>query len=158
MKYGSLVFGKDNFEMIQFYYEINETYEDYAHKNTLDVLTENMSNALVVNAEDVPEDVVQIYSTITISSTSGWRDIFKLVPPSEKNIRKNKISVVGTLGASIVGLSEGDSIKFGLPGDLIYLTIKKVHTSRKLVKLDISKEKYEEILPNENKNLLTLNI
>jgi regulator of nucleoside diphosphate kinase len=158
VKYGSLVFEKDNFVMIRYYHETNEICEDYAHKNTLDVLMENMSNALILNNEDMPEDIVQIYSTIAVTATSGWCETFGLVPPFEENVRKGKISVISTLGASLIGLSEGDSLKYGLPGDLISLRIEEVRQSRKRVRWHISEEKYKELLSNKYKNSLTLNI
>ena len=134
MQYGSLVFSKENFVMIKYYQEMNEMYADYAHKNTLDILSENMSNALIVDTNDLPEDIVQLYSTITITSTSGWSETFQLVPPYEENIQKDKISVISSLGASVIGLSRGDTLKYGLPGDMISLKITKMVQPRTLVK------------------------
>ena len=72
MKYGSLIFKKENFVMIKYYQEMNGMLENYVHKNTLDILTDNMSEALIVDRDDIPTDIVQIYSTVTLSSTCGW--------------------------------------------------------------------------------------
>lgn len=158
MKYGSLIFGKENFVMVKYYQETNEMCEHYAHQNTLDILTENMSNAMVVDSEDVPVDIVQIYSDISVKSKSGWEETFRLVPPYEENIKSNKISVISILGASIIGLSEGDSFKYGLPGNIMSLKITKVVQSKKRVKLNIPQEAFEKMLSNRGENLLTLNI
>lgn len=158
MKYGSLVFGKENFVMVKYYAETNEMYEDYAHQDTLEILKENMSNALIVDMEDVPTDVVQIYSDITVSSKSGWQETFELVPPYEENIKKNKISVISTLGASIIGLSVGDTLQFGLPGNLLSLRIEQVLQSKTPVKLNISKEIFDKMLPKDYMNEFPLNI
>ncbi|WP_424367315.1 GreA/GreB family elongation factor [Maribacter sp.] len=140
MQYGSLVFGKENFVMIKYFQEMNEMYADYAHKNTLDLLTENMSNALIVDTAKLPKDIVQIYSTITVSSKSGWLETFRLVPPYEERIKNGKISVISTLGASVIGLSEGDTLNYGLPGHMMLLRIEKVAQDRKRVKLRIPEE------------------
>lgn len=158
MKYGSLVFGKENFVMVKYYQESNEIIEDYAHQNSLVTLTENMSNAMVFDNEDIPTDIVQIYSEVSMSSKSGWVEKFCLVPPYEENIKKNKISVISTLGASIIGLSEGDRLQYGLPGNIMSLKIEKVVQSKKDIELNISQEAFDKILSNRKENLLTLNI
>lgn len=141
MQYGSLVFGKENFVMIKYFQEMNEMYADYAHKNTLDLLTENMSNALIVDTDKLPKDIVQIYSTITVSSKSGWLETFRLVPPYEERIKNGKISVISTLGASAIGLSEGDTLNYGLPGHMMLLRIEKVAQGRKRVNLSIPEKR-----------------
>lgn len=158
MKYGSLVFGKENFVMVKYYQETNEICEDYAHQNTLAILTENMSNAMVFDSDDIPSDIVQIYTEVSVSSKSGWIETFCLVPPYEENIKKNKISVISTLGASIIGLSEGDTLQYGLPGNIMSLKIEKVVQSKKAIELNISEEAFDKILSNREENLITLNI
>lgn len=158
MKYGSLVFGKENFVLVKYYKETNEMYEDYAHQDTLEILKENMSNALIFDTGDVPTDVVQIHSDITVSTKSGWQETFQLVPPHEEDIKKNKISVVSSLGASVIGLSEGDSLRFGLPGNILGLRIEKVLQRKKPVKLNMSEEIFNKVLPKDCKNAIPLNI
>ena len=138
MKYGILIFKKENFVMIKYYQEMNGMLENYVHKNTLDILTDNMSEALIVDRDDIPTDIVQIYSTVTLSSTCGWHETLQLVPPYEENIKNDKISVISTLGASVVGLSEGDTIRYGLTGNVLLLKIEKVVQSRTQIELNIS--------------------
>lgn len=152
MPYRSLVISKENFVMIKFYQEMNKIYEDYAHKDTLDILMENMSKALIVDTDELPKDIVQIYSTITVSSKSGWVETFRLVPPDEERIKNGKISVISTLGASVIGLSEGDTLNYGLPGHMIMLRIEKVVQSRKLVNISIPEEAIKKISPKPLRN------
>ncbi|WP_161598205.1 GreA/GreB family elongation factor [Maribacter flavus] len=158
MKHSNLMFGKDNFVMVKYYLETNETIEDYRHHDTLKLLDYNMLRASVVETEVVPADVVQIYSTIRVRSKSGWAKTFELVPPYEENNKNNRISAISSLGAKIIGLSQGHTIQHGLPGDIVSLTIEKVVQNKKRVKLDIPKETFEEILSNRKKNLLALTI
>jgi len=157
MKYESLVSGKEDFAMIGRYLALNHTLEDYVHKNTLDTLEENMSNALLLDTENLPEDIIHIYSKITVSCESTWSETFQIVPPEEEDIRKDKISVINTLGASVIGLSEGDHIKYGLPGDIMKLKIIKVEQSKKQVEVDIAQDLFEKSIPKHYKNSLTLN-
>tara|TARA_R110002051_G_scaffold121829_3_gene194915 strand:- start:1579 stop:2025 length:447 start_codon:yes stop_codon:yes gene_type:complete len=126
MKYGSLVFETNEFLIIKKYQEMNYTIEDYAHKNVLDVLTQNMTTALCLNEVDIPFDIITMYSTIKVSSAFGIRQTFQVVPPNEVDLKENKISVISSLGASVIGRAQGDRISYGLPGDSVSLVIEKV--------------------------------
>lgn len=158
MKYGSLVLEKKDFVMIKRYQHLNHYIEDYAHKDVLDALKENMSNAFIYDLEDMPDDVIRMYSYVTVSCESGWSETFQLVLPSENDIENDKISVQSTLGASVIGLSEGDIIKYGLPGDIIALKIETVEQSKKYFKVDIPEEVFKNVLPKQYKSSIPLNI
>ncbi len=158
MKYGSLVLEKKDFVMLRRYQHLNHYIEDYAHKDALDNRAENMSNALIYDLEDMPDDVIRMYSYVSVSCESGWRETFQLVLPYEDDIESDKVSVKSTLGASVIGLSEGDAIKYGLPGDILTLKIGKVKQSEKYFNVDIPEEIFKNVLPKQYKNSLTLNI
>jgi regulator of nucleoside diphosphate kinase len=151
MKYGSLIFEKMDFLMVRKYRESNPTLEDYAHRNLLDILEQNMSEAILYDAYDIPTDIIQLYSFITVKCTSGWNDTFQLVPPHEENIKKNRFSVVSSLGASFIGHSEGDSIRYGLPGNTLSIKIGKVAQTEEKVSLDNSQENLKTCYPNRIK-------
>ncbi len=158
MRYGSLIFNINDFLMIKKYQETDLTYEDYAHKNILDILNENMKEAIIFDMDEIPSGIVQMYSNITARCTSGWEDTFQLVAPCEENLKKNRISIISSLGASVIGLSEEDKVTFGLPGSRMTFEIKKVEQGKEKVKLSISKKDIEQFLPLQTSNLLTLNI
>ena len=158
MKYGSLVFKEETFAMIQYYLEVNEVFEDYAHKNVLDMLSENMLRAIIIDSENMPEDVVQINATVTVRFGTDHIKNLWLVPPKEADLKKDKISVISTLGASIIGLSEGDSVGFGLPGNLLKLNIERVQPNGEKFGNMAPRNNIEIQKQRENKNLLTLNI
>ncbi|WP_324028164.1 GreA/GreB family elongation factor [Maribacter sp. BPC-D8] len=126
MKYGSLVFEENEFLMIKKYQEENVTIEDYAHKNVLEILGQHMTIAMRLNAEDIPFDIITINSFIKVSGASGIRQTFQIVAPNEVDIKQNKISVISSLGASVIGRAVGDKISYGLPGDRVSLVITKV--------------------------------
>ena len=147
MKYGSLVLEKKDFVMIKRYQHLNHYIEDYAHKDALDHLKENMSNALICDLEDMPDDVIRMYSYVTVRCESRWTTTFQLVLPYEDDIENDKMSVQSTLGASVIGLSEGDRIMFGLPADIMSLKIEKVGQSERQFKVDIPMENLKEVLP-----------
>lgn len=127
MKYGSLVFEESEFLMIKKYQENNVSIEDYAHKNVLEMLCQNMPGALCLNTEDIPYDIITLNAVIEVSGASGIRQTFQIVAPNKENIEQNRISVISSLGALVIGRSVGDTISYGLPGDLITLKITKVY-------------------------------
>ncbi|MFD0799171.1 GreA/GreB family elongation factor [Maribacter chungangensis] len=151
MKYGKLILEKNEFKLIKQYLKLNHTYQDYAHKNTLDTLEKLMSEAMIVDEEHVPSDVARLYSSITVTCNSQWQEMFILVAPSEENIRRNKTSVMSTLGASIIGLSQGDVIKYGLPGSSMSLKIEKVEPRKNRNNRSLSKEVLDSTMSEVDK-------
>ncbi|CAG2532382.1 MAG: GreA/GreB family elongation factor [Maribacter dokdonensis] len=126
MKYGSLVLEESEFIAIKNHLENNLSIEDYAHKNALELLAQNMGIAMVLNTADIPFDIVTINSTIKVTGASGVHQTFTIVPPEQSNAKQHKVSVISSLGASVIGRAVGDRISFGLPGEMMSLVIEKV--------------------------------
>ncbi|WP_157449683.1 GreA/GreB family elongation factor [Croceitalea dokdonensis] len=158
MKHGNLVFSAGDFLMIKKYQKDFLVYEDYSHKNSLDLLNEHMLEAMVLEANDMPSHIVQMYAHITVKCTLGWEDTFQLVAPCEENIKENKVSVISSLGASVIGLAEGDKVTIGLPGSRIHLTITNVQQAKSKVIPFIPKEELKKLVLKRKHNLLTLNM
>ncbi len=93
-------------------------YEDYAHKDALEQLGERIDRALVEDEWDMPDDVVRLNSKVTVEFMMGSRQSFQLVASTRNNLKKNMISVVSILGASLVGLAVDDQIQLGFPSDV----------------------------------------
>ncbi len=158
MKYGNLILEKKDFVLIKRYQHVNRYIEDYAHKDALDDLEDNMSKARIYSLDEMPDDVVRIYSYVTVSIGSEWKETFQLVLPYENDIANDKISVQSTLGASVIGLSKGDTIRYGLPGGMMSLRIENVKQSQKQCDVRIADEIFRQVLPKHTKNSVTLNI
>ncbi len=126
MKYGKLILEKKDLVMIKRYQHMNNYIEDYSHQDALEMLEENMAKALVRDAEDMPDDIIRLYSIVTVTSKSGWSETFQLVLPLEDDNRANKFSVQCALGASVIGRSEGDMVRYCTPIGIIPLKITKV--------------------------------
>lgn len=126
MKNYSLIFEKEDFKVILEYRNSNRLIEDYSHLDTLEQLEEDMGKATVLPLEDMPEDIVRLYSWVTVSSASGWRKTFQVMPPDEQDIKQDKISVQSDLGATVIGHAETDIIQFGTPIGVIWLKIEHV--------------------------------
>ncbi|MCM4172348.1 transcription elongation factor GreAB [Arenibacter sp. TNZ] len=126
MKYGSLILEKKDLAMIKQYQNINYHIEDYSHKDALEMLEENMTKAVVMDVEDMAVDIIRLYSIVTVTSKSGWSETFQLVLPLKDDVMANRISVQCALGASVIGRSEGDIVRYSTPIGVIPLKITKV--------------------------------
>jgi regulator of nucleoside diphosphate kinase len=75
-------------------------------------LQSEMDRAEVVSAGAVPADVVQMGSTVEFRSDAGRQRRVTLVFPAEADIAASKISILTPIGAALIGLSAGQSIRF----------------------------------------------
>ncbi len=150
MRYGSLIMEKKDYVMILRNRIMGHSVEDYSHKHMLERLEEQMADAMVYGREDMPEDIIRLYSWVTVTSASGWHKTFQVVLPYEKDINTDRISVQSALGASVIGRSEGEVVQFGTPIGIIPLKIEKVEQSQGYIREFISEEKFEKLLPKRN--------
>ena len=90
-------------------------------------LLDEMDRAKVVKNGNVPADVVRMGSTVTFKSDDGNTRTLKLVYPADESLDEHRISVMTSVGAALVGLSEGQSISWtARDGKHHRLTVTKV--------------------------------
>ncbi|MEC8831117.1 MAG: GreA/GreB family elongation factor [Bacteroidota bacterium] len=132
MKYGSLIMEKKDYLTLKRILNFHRYYEDYAHKDALEQLGERIHQALVEDEMDMPDDVVRLNSKVSVEFAQGTLHTFQLVPSTRGDFPKNMISVVSTIGASLIGLAVGDNIKLGFPSDVQSFRIIGVEHSHQL--------------------------
>ena len=93
--------------------------------NSLRSLQVELTRANVVNAEELPRDVVTMRSRVLIMLDDEEKEI-TLVYPNEANHSTGKISILSPIGTAIIGYREGDVINWLTPGGLKRIMIKKV--------------------------------
>ncbi|HMZ46109.1 MAG TPA: nucleoside diphosphate kinase regulator [Chitinophagaceae bacterium] len=87
------------------------------------LLTE-LSNAKVVESQDIPADVVTMNSIIKISFLSSDKVVqFQLVYPDNANIKENKISIFSPIATALIGYKVGDEIEWVVPSGLTKIKI-----------------------------------
>ncbi|WP_175455985.1 GreA/GreB family elongation factor [Flagellimonas zhangzhouensis] len=111
MKYGSLIVEKKEYLVIKRILNFHKHYEDVAHKNALAQLSNKMEQAIIVGDDEMPKDVVRLYSEVRVSTINDAVQHYQLVMPMEENLKDGSLSVVSTLGAKLIGLASGDEIK-----------------------------------------------
>lgn len=117
---------KSDYVAIKKVLNFHRHYQDYAHKDTLDTLREQLGNTTVYDAESLPEGVVRLRSEVTVASKSGWWNTFQLVLHADEGKKEDQISVKSTLGAALIGRSIGDVVLVGMPNNALSLEIKAV--------------------------------
>lgn len=152
MKYGNLIFEKNEFLMTRKFLKGNPLLEDYAHQYVLETLEKNLDNAIVMDKGQVPSDVIGLYSMITIVDYSGQRRSFRLVAPNEIDTKEDHVSVISGLGASLIGFSKGDRISHGLPGNQRSLLVENVVQGPGRMRLSISDADLRNMVVDPRKN------
>ncbi|RPG28572.1 MAG: GreA/GreB family elongation factor [Muricauda sp. TMED12] len=132
MKYGSLIMEKKDYLTLKRILNFHRYYEDYAHKDALEQLGDRIDKALVEDEWDMPDDVVRLNSKVTVEFMKGSRQSFQLVASTRDDLKKNMVSVVSTLGASLVGLAVDDQIQLGFPLDAQSFKIVDVEQSHEV--------------------------
>ena len=93
--------------------------------NSLRSLQVELTRANVVNAEELPRDVVTMRSRVLIRLDDEEKEI-TLVYPNEANLSTGKISILSPVGTAIIGYRVGDVVNWLTPGGLKRIRIKKV--------------------------------
>jgi regulator of nucleoside diphosphate kinase len=92
-------------------------------------LLDELDRAQIVEAKDLPKDVVRMGSTVTFKSDDGHTRTLKLVYPADESLDEHRISVMTPVGAALIGLGTGQSISWtARDGKDHRLTVTKVTT------------------------------
>lgn len=100
---------------------------DYADREDLVLLAEEIERATEVEPADMPPDVVTLNSTarVTDLETGESRD-YTIVMPGEANYEAGRISVLAPLGTALLGYRVADEIEWEVPRGVRRLRIDAV--------------------------------
>lgn len=83
----------------------------------LDLLRDELADATVVKATEVPPDVVTMNSRIKFLDLDTQDEVeITLVYPHAADAGAGKISILAPVGSAVFGLSVGDEIAWPMPG------------------------------------------
>ena len=92
-----------------------------------EVLLTEMDRATVVEADAMPADVIRMGSTLIYRDDEGTEREVTLVYPDQADIKLGRVSIATPIGAALIGLSQGQSIRWLAPNGKDHrLTILKV--------------------------------
>jgi regulator of nucleoside diphosphate kinase len=94
---------------------------------TLEVLEEELDRAVVVDAEQLPPDVVTLDSRVQLIDLDSAEELlFAVVLPARANADEGRISVLAPLGMAVLGYRSGDVIEWDVPGGRRRLRVTRV--------------------------------
>jgi len=79
-------------------------------------LKEEVKNAKIFEDNELPENVVSLYTETKIESTGdGQKFTFKLVQPKDADIKQQKVSIFAPISIALWGYQTGDLINWEMP-------------------------------------------
>lgn len=83
------------------------------HPHVSRMLLEEIDRADTRDAEDMPDDVVTMRSTVEFQDEkTGERHVVELVYPKDADIGAGRLSILTPVGAGLIGLRTGQSISW----------------------------------------------
>lgn len=105
----------------------SEFTEAIQSKAYLTDLRSELRRAEIVDAADVPGDVVTMNSTVRLRDIdTGELETYTLVFPHEANITCNKLSVLAPIGSAMLGNHVGDILQWRVAGGGRRLRVEEV--------------------------------
>lgn len=90
-------------------------------------LQQELNRACVVQAQEIPGDVITMNSKVVLKNFDTGEDMtYTLVYPSEANLEEDKISVLAPIGTAILGYREQDILDWEVPGGTVRLKVEKI--------------------------------
>lgn len=126
MKYGSLILEKKEYVYLKRILNVSGYTNDFQAQKSLLKLSEEIKSAHIVDEKDMPKDVIRFNSKVSVVSDSGWEKTLQVVSPTDRDLKKDKISVLMPMGAALIGYSNNDTIVWDLPGGTQQLKITNV--------------------------------
>ncbi len=108
-------------------------YRDDTLRTSVKKLVGELESAVILDEADMPEDVIRLNSTLTITSKNGWQRKFKLVMPNDSDVKSDKVSILTPMGTAVIGYAEGDPLVWEFPSGEQRLTIEKVQQEKKFI-------------------------
>lgn len=137
MKYGNLVIEKKEYVVLKRFMNLSGYYKDDTLRKSVKKLVGELETAIICDASEMYEDVIRFNTTVTIVSENGWHKKFKLVMPTDSDIKNDKISILTPMGAAVIGYSEGDAIVWEFPSGVQKLTIEKVEQENEYMNINM---------------------
>ena len=137
MKYGNLVIEKKEYVLLKRLMNLTGYYKDNTLRSSVKKLVGEMETAQILDDGEMPKDVIRFNTMVTIVSEAGWHKKFKLVLPSNSDVKNNHISILTPMGAAVIGYAEGDSLVWEFPSGNQQLHIEKVEQENQSINLDM---------------------
>jgi regulator of nucleoside diphosphate kinase len=110
--------------------ELIDVAAEFGDKRTLQYLhelSEELDQADLVRAEEIPNDIITMNSTFKLQNLdNGEEAVYSLVFPVDADCLRGKISVLAPIGTAVLGYRVGDTVEWDVPAGLKRLSVKEI--------------------------------
>ena len=100
-------------------------------KENFGKLYQELKKAKVVTADDFPDDVVRLDSSVVIRDMKTRRDMtITIVLPQKADIKQKKVSVLAPIGTALIGFRKGQTVSWEVPSGKKDFKIMEVSNSQ----------------------------
>lgn len=125
----SVILLKNDFDILNGYVK-NLQGMQVNEKENFGKLYEELKKAKVVAAEDFPDDVVRLDSSVVIRDMQTRRDMtLTIVLPQKADIKQKKVSVLAPVGTALIGFKKGQIVSWKVPSGKKDFKIMEVNNS-----------------------------
>lgn len=111
---------------------LDQIVRGYQQSNPMDSrhikeLNDEMSRAKIVDAKQIPNDVVTMNSTVQFKDMDTNEEAtYTLVFPQDADVAQKKISILAPIGTALIGYRVNDTIEWKLPAGIRRLKVIKI--------------------------------
>jgi len=121
-----ILMGKGDYNLIMDHLAHTGGQNAYSGKDAIE-LGKELKKAKLVDAEELPADVVRLNSRVTIRDEKEGRLLeLMVVTPDKANIKERKISVLSPIGTALIGFCKGHKLNWKVPSGTKSFTILEV--------------------------------
>jgi regulator of nucleoside diphosphate kinase len=126
MKAKNIVVTEADYGRLQRLIESSRQFRKHDAEHIAD-LEQELERAKVVEAGQVPHDVVTMNSRVRVKDLNSGREVtYEIVFPGNADVAKDRISVLAPIGTGLLGYSAGTTIEWQVPSGLRRLRILEV--------------------------------
>ena len=124
-----LIVTKKDHEIIMSYIKHGLNRSTFSQKEA-EALAAELKKAKLVEKAKLPDDVVCLYSTVTVKEEKADRTMeITLVTPEKADIKQRKISILSPIAAALIGFRKGMEVAWKMPAGLKTFRILDVRNS-----------------------------
>lgn len=96
------------------------------HRDYEKALAAELEKAEILEASDIPSDVITMNSQIKLTDEKGNTREYSLVFPEDADLTQNKLSILSPIGCALIGYRVGDKIMTPTPKGQRELTVTEI--------------------------------
>jgi len=97
------------------------------NEKSLQILENELNKAKVVKSEEIPSDVITMYSEVQLLDLDTDEETtYRIVYPNQADIDKGYVSILAPIGTALLGYSVGDIIEWSVPAGTAKWKVTKI--------------------------------